>query len=55
MRVLLPDGAKPAADPILEVLKNYKSIAVVGLSSNPARRAMELRSICRARDTRLFR
>lgn len=37
MRVLLPDGMDPAADPILEILKNYKTIAVVGLSSNPAR------------------
>ncbi|HEY2548921.1 MAG TPA: CoA-binding protein [Candidatus Acidoferrum sp.] len=37
MRVLLPDGVKAAADPILEILKNYKTIAVVGLSSNPAR------------------
>jgi len=41
MRVLLPDGADslgPAgADAILELLKNYKTIAVVGLSSNPMR------------------
>lgn len=37
MRVLLPNGAKPGADPILELLKKYKTIAVVGLSSNPAR------------------
>ena len=37
MRVLLPDGVKAAADPILEILKNYKTIAVVGLSSNPMR------------------
>jgi uncharacterized protein len=37
MRVLLPDGMKPTADPILEILKTYKTIAVVGLSSNPAR------------------
>jgi hypothetical protein len=37
MRVLLPDGIKAATDPILEILKNYKTIAVVGLSSNPAR------------------
>jgi uncharacterized protein len=37
MRVLLPDGAPPSADPILEILKTYKTIAVVGLSSNPAR------------------
>src|SRR5205807_3759647 len=37
----LPDGADslgPAgADAILELLKNYKTIAVVGLSSNPMR------------------
>jgi len=37
MRVLLPDGAAGGADPILEILKQYKRIAVVGLSSNPLR------------------
>ena len=37
MKVMLPDGMTLAADPILEILKNYKMIAVVGLSSNPAR------------------
>jgi len=37
MRVLLPDGMTLTVDPILEILKNYKTIAVVGLSSNPAR------------------
>jgi predicted CoA-binding protein len=37
MRVLLPDGSAGGADPILEILKKYKSIAVVGLSSNPVR------------------
>ena len=37
MRVLLPDGMAPTADPILEILKNYKTLAVVGLSSNPSR------------------
>src|SRR5882672_1498259 len=37
MRVLLPDGAVGGADPILEILKKYKNIAVVGLSSNPMR------------------
>jgi len=42
MRVLLPDGAGTAADPILEILKNYKTIAVVGLSSNPARASYEV-------------
>jgi predicted CoA-binding protein len=37
MRVLLPEGVKASADPILEILKNCKTIAVVGLSSNRAR------------------
>src|SRR6266705_700209 len=37
MRVLLPDGADASADAILELLRNYKTIAVVGLSSNPMR------------------
>jgi len=37
MKVLLPDGAPPSADPILDILTKYKTIAVVGLSSNPAR------------------
>jgi uncharacterized protein len=41
MRVHLPDDAKfplkPGADPITEILKQYKTIAVVGLSSNPMR------------------
>src|SRR2546428_13323811 len=41
MRVLLPDGAgietRPGADPIADILKKSKTIAVVGLSSNPMR------------------
>ncbi len=41
MKVLLPDGAeaatRPGADPIADILKKYKTIAVVGLSSNPMR------------------
>ncbi len=41
MRVLLPEGAQsvanPSADPITEILKTPKTIAVVGLSSNPMR------------------
>jgi uncharacterized protein len=37
MKILLPDGAPPSADPIFEILTKYKTIAVVGLSSNPAR------------------
>jgi hypothetical protein len=37
MRVLVPDGAETSADPILDILKKYKTIAVVGLSSATAR------------------
>ena len=37
MKVLLPDGAAPSVDPIFDILTKYKIIAVVGLSSNPAR------------------
>jgi uncharacterized protein len=37
MRVLLPDGAPSGTDSIQEILNKYKTIAVVGLSSNPAR------------------
>jgi predicted CoA-binding protein len=42
MRVLLPDGINPAADPILEILEQFKTIAVVGLSSNPSRASYEV-------------
>jgi predicted CoA-binding protein len=37
MKVLLPDGAAPSADPIFDILTKYKTIAVVGLSSNSTR------------------
>jgi len=37
MKLLLPDGAAPSGDPIFDILSRYKLIAVVGLSSNPAR------------------
>lgn len=37
MKVLLPEGATASADPILDILKSYKNIAVVGLSSNSTR------------------
>jgi predicted CoA-binding protein len=37
MKLLLPNGAAPSADPIFDILTKYKRIAVVGLSSNPAR------------------
>src|SRR5260370_8636241 len=37
MKVLLPDGAATSADPVFDLLTKYQTIAVVGLSSNPAR------------------
>jgi predicted CoA-binding protein len=37
MKILLPDGAVPSGDPIFDILSKCKKIAVVGLSSNPAR------------------
>jgi predicted CoA-binding protein len=42
MKVLLPDGVSAAVDAILEILKKCKTIAVVGLSSNPARASYEV-------------
>jgi predicted CoA-binding protein len=42
MRVLLPANAEAGDDPILEILKTYKTIAVVGLSSNPMRPSHEV-------------
>jgi uncharacterized protein len=37
MTLLLPEGAAPSPDPILDILKQSKTIAVVGLSSDPMR------------------
>jgi uncharacterized protein len=37
MKVLLPDGVQVNGDAIGEILKSYKTIAVVGLSANPER------------------
>src|SRR5580700_5077380 len=37
MRILLPDGRDLGPDPIAEILNRYRTIGVVGLSSNPAR------------------
>jgi predicted CoA-binding protein len=37
MKVLLPDGVQVNSDAIGEILKTYKTIAVVGLSANPER------------------
>jgi predicted CoA-binding protein len=46
MRVLLPESpssvGQDSSDPIAEILKKYKTIAVVGLSSNPLRPSYEV-------------
>ena len=46
MRVLVPEGSKfgvcGGGDPIADILSNYKTIAVVGLSSNPMRPSHEV-------------
>lgn len=42
MRVLAPRGAAASGDVIAEIFKKYKTIAVVGLSSNPLRPSYEV-------------
>jgi uncharacterized protein len=37
MTLLLPDGVTSGADPVAEILRQYKTIAVVGLSSDAMR------------------
>src|ERR1700691_132669 len=37
MKILLPNGLSLGADPVAEILKQYHTIGVVGLSSNPSR------------------
>ena len=54
MRVVLPNGAKPCADPITEILKTHKTIAVVGLSSNPMRPSFEVTEYMQAAGYRII-
>lgn len=37
MILLVPDGSKPSLDPVLDILKDSKTIAVVGISSKKFR------------------
>jgi hypothetical protein len=37
MKLLLPAGTRSVSDPVLEILRRYKTIAVVGLSSDEMR------------------
>lgn len=54
MRLLLPEGVQPSADPILDILKKYKTIAVVGLSSNPARPSHEVSAYMQSKGYRII-
>jgi uncharacterized protein len=42
MKIHLPDGTKASSDPVAELLRVAKTIAVVGLSANPARPSHEV-------------
>ena len=42
MKTHLPDGMKASSDPVAELLRASKTIAVVGLSANPARPSNEV-------------
>ena len=54
MRVMLPGGVKAGADAILELLKRYKTIAVVGLSSNPMRPSYDVTEYMQAAGYRII-
>ncbi len=42
MKIHLPDGMKDGGDPVAEILRTAKTIAVVGLSANPRRPSHEV-------------
>jgi len=58
MKVLLPEGpsglGQGGADPIAEILKTYKTIAVVGLSSNPLRPSHDVSSYMQSAGYRII-
>ena len=54
MKISLPDGTPPSADPIFDILKSAKTIAVVGLSSNHARPSFGVTLYMQARGYRII-
>jgi predicted CoA-binding protein len=51
---MLPGGTNAGADAILELLKQYKTIAVVGLSSNPMRPSYDVTEYMQAAGYRII-
>jgi predicted CoA-binding protein len=54
MKISFPDDALPSTDPILNILKSAKTIAVVGLSSNPARPSFGVTHYMQSRGYRII-
>jgi hypothetical protein len=54
MKVLLPEDVSVAPDPILDILKKYKTIAIVGLSSNPSRPSYGVAEYMQSRGYRII-
>src|SRR6516162_9122432 len=54
MKVSLPDGALASPDPVFDILKTAKTIAVVGLSSNPARPSFGVTHYMQSRGYRII-
>ena len=54
MKVHLPDGWNPGGDAVAQILRNAKTIAVVGLSSNPARASNEVASYLKGAGYRII-
>jgi uncharacterized protein len=54
MKLLLPEGAAGSVDPIRDILRQSKIIAVVGLSSNPARPSHQVAAYLQAAGYRII-
>jgi hypothetical protein len=54
MKIYSPENYKAAGDVVAQILRNTKTIAVVGLSSNPARPSNEVASYLQAAGYRII-